>query len=55
MAKWELRLNKNIGSVVVDVFSNKKEAEEESRYRQDLFKVFDKVSEISYNVKKVRS
>ena len=28
MAKWELRLDKNIGSVVVDVFSNKKEAEE---------------------------
>ena len=55
MAKWELRLDKNIGSVVVDVFSNKKEAEEASRYRQDLFKVFDKVSEISYNVKKVRS
>ena len=55
MAKWELYLNKSIGDIVVGVFSNKKEAEEESRYRQDLFKVFDKGSEIRYNIRKVRS
>ena len=55
MSKWELYLTKNTGDVVVGVFPNKKEAKEESKYRQDLIKVFDKVSEISYNVKKVRS
>ena len=36
MSKWELYLTKNTGDVVVGVFPNKKEAKEESKYRQDL-------------------
>ncbi len=55
MSKWELYLTKNTGDVVVGVFPNKKEAKEESKYRQDLIKVFDKEFEIGYNVRKVRS
>ena len=55
ISKWELYLTKNTGDVVVAVFPNKKEAKEESKYRQDLIKVFDKEFEIGYNVRKVRS
>jgi hypothetical protein len=55
MSKWELYLNKSIGDIVVGVFSSKREAKEESKYRQDLIKVFDKEYEIRYNVRKVRS
>jgi len=55
MSKWELYHNKSMGDIVVGGFASKREAKEESKYRQHLIKVFDKEYEIRYNVRKVRS
>ena len=55
MSRWEVYLNKQVGDGVVSSFKNKKEAIEEQKYRDDLLKVFDKGSEVRYNIREVKN
>ena len=53
--KWQLVLEKDVGSIVVETFPTKDIAQEELRYRNSLTRAMGYTPDINYIIKKINS
>ena len=54
MGKWKLILHKEMGSIDLEVFKTKKQAEEAIEYRNTLTKVMGYTPDLSYEIIEVK-
>jgi|TARA_R110002012_G_C11264844_1_gene568572 hypothetical protein len=54
MSKWEVYLRKSDENISIVKFNNKREAEDEVKYRKDLCKNMNITSNPDYKVRRVR-
>ena len=51
--KWQLVLEKDVGSIVVETFPTKDIAQEELRYRNSLTRAMGYTPDINYSIRKI--